>query len=348
MNTATNKRDKNKCKDCGKFHGPNECGKERRKRFNPPCNYCVSKGIPEPKRSSHKEEECRFKSGQYTWREPKPAQTQAPPQAAVTTHQGRNSSNQQGGQSSSHQGAPQQTKEQRENAVRSHFLPYLQNKLPDEMSVGSSSATRLEARISCSAVRHNAQERREEQIEELRAQSEDDDDGQSRFEMIDPNTVMVMSSSDEDEDDTDEEEEEDSPPYMPDLSDTDNTDNSDDEGANDSPYSGRSSPDQPDEYRGSEDDENDQDPNEKGRYNDEHKNVLPGLVTPGDSGIENQSDSDFDDELGEENPNKEDNHFKGTAFFEEYFDKSRNAPGSTKVEDHELKCPMLSTVKSRN
>ena len=47
--------------------------------------------------------------------------------------------------------------------------------------------------------------------------------------------------------------------------------------------------------------------------------------------------------LEEENPNKEDNHFKGTEFFDEYFDKSRNAPGSTKVEEHELKCPMLST-----
>ena len=72
---APNRRERNKCKDCGKFHCPNGCGKERRKRFDPPGNYCVSKGIPEPKRSSHQEHECRFKSGQYTWREPKPAQT---------------------------------------------------------------------------------------------------------------------------------------------------------------------------------------------------------------------------------------------------------------------------------
>ena len=80
--------------------------REKKKRFDTPCGYCVSKGIPDPKRSSHQEHECRFKSGQYTWREPRPAQSQAPPQAVVTNHQGRNSSNQQGGQSSSQQGSP--------------------------------------------------------------------------------------------------------------------------------------------------------------------------------------------------------------------------------------------------
>ena len=53
--SAPKRRDRNKCKDCGQFHGANECGKERKKRFDP-CNYCVSKGIPEPKRSSRKEE----------------------------------------------------------------------------------------------------------------------------------------------------------------------------------------------------------------------------------------------------------------------------------------------------
>merc|ERR1711954_429574 len=97
------------------------------------------------------------------------------------------------------------------------------------------------------------------------------------------------------------------------------------------------------ENGGSDDNGPEPDDREKRRYNNEHKNALPGLVTPGDSGIEDQSDSEFDDVLEEENPNKEDNHFKGTAFFDEYFDKSRNAPGSTKVEDHELKCPMLIT-----
>ena len=69
-------------------------------------------------------------------------------------------------------------------------MPYLHNELPDEINVGSSNATRLEARISCSAVIHNARKRREEQIEELRAQSEDEDEEQSRFAMIDPNAVI--------------------------------------------------------------------------------------------------------------------------------------------------------------
>ena len=183
---ATNKRERKKCKTCGQFHGPNECGKER-KRWLDPCPYCVSKGIPEPKRSSHEEKDCHFKNGQYTWREPRPAQTQAPPQAAtlappqavVTSHQGGNYSSHQGGNPSSHQGdnssnqqgVPQQSEEQRENAVRSHFGGYLQNEFSDEMSVGSNNATtpRIQARVSVSAVRHSTRKRREEQIEELRS-----------------------------------------------------------------------------------------------------------------------------------------------------------------------------------
>ena len=60
-------------------------------------------------------------------------------------------------------------------------------------------------------------------------------------------------------------------------------------------------------------------------------------------GIEDHSDSEFDDELDDENSSEEDKHFKGTEFYNEYFDKTRNAPGSTKVEEHELKCPKLST-----
>ena len=60
-------------------------------------------------------------------------------------------------------------------------------------------------------------------------------------------------------------------------------------------------------------------------------------------GIEDQSDSGFDEEPGKENPTEEDKHFKGTEFYREYFDKARNAPGSTKVEEEELKCPKLST-----
>ena len=38
-----------------------------------------------------------------------------------------------------------------------------------------------------------------------------------------------------------------------------------------------------------------------------------------------------------------DDHFKGTKFFDEYFDKNGNKPGSTKVEEQERKCPKLDT-----
>ena len=77
--------------------------------------------------------------------------------------------------------------------------------------------------------------------------------------------------------------------------------------------------------------------------NDEPKNCLPGLVTPGDSGFEYSSDSDSEGEplairLGKENVS-----YEGTAEFKEYADKTNNAPGSTKVEDAELRCPKLST-----
>ena len=169
----------------------------------------MNKGIPEPKRSSHEEKDFRFKSGQYTWREPRPAQTQAPPQAAVTNQappqaavtnpQGDNSSNHQEGDSSNQQGMPHQSVEQRENAIRSHFGGYLQNELPDEMSVGSSNATtpRINARVSVSAVRHNARKRREEQLEELRSNSEDEDEDQSKLAMVDASGIMVMSSLEE-------------------------------------------------------------------------------------------------------------------------------------------------------
>ena len=51
---TTKRRDGNKCKDCGHFHGKDECGKERKK--HEPCIYCVSIGVTEPKRSSHVEE----------------------------------------------------------------------------------------------------------------------------------------------------------------------------------------------------------------------------------------------------------------------------------------------------
>merc|ERR1711954_576877 len=74
---------------------PKQKKDQKKKRFDPPCNYCVSKGIPEPKRSSHQEHECRFKSGEYTWRDRQPAQTaQAPPQAAQAPPQAAKSKNQ--------------------------------------------------------------------------------------------------------------------------------------------------------------------------------------------------------------------------------------------------------------
>merc|ERR1711954_24617 len=90
--------------------------KEKKKRLDPPCNYCVTKGIPEPKRSSHQEHECKIKTGQWTWRERQPAQaqappqaTQAPPQAAGRVSQGHDPSIQQEENVSNLQGDSQPT-----------------------------------------------------------------------------------------------------------------------------------------------------------------------------------------------------------------------------------------------
>merc|ERR1712081_119342 len=149
-----------------------------------------------------------------------------------------------------------------------------------------------------------------------------------------------MSSSDEDEEDTGDEEEEEKPSAVPELSDTDD---SDDEGAGNSNDSGRSSPKQPESNEGSDDDDANQDPKERGGYNGGHKNMLPGLISPGDSGIEDYSESEYEDVQEEEEQIIGDDHFKGTAFFEEYFDMDRNRPGSSKVEEHETKCKKLST-----
>ena len=91
-----------------------------------------------------------------------------------------------------------------------------------------------------------------------------------------------------------------------------------------------------------DDRETDQDSDEEKGCNDEPKNGLPGLVTPGDLGIEDQSDSEFDEEPEEENPADEEKHYKETEFYREYSDKTRNAQGNTKVEEEELKCPKLS------
>merc|ERR1712081_71367 len=149
-----------------------------------------------------------------------------------------------------------------------------------------------------------------------------------------------MSSSDEDEEDTGDEEEEEKPSAVPELSDTDD---SDDEGAGNSNDSGRSSPEQPESNEGSDDDDANQDPKERGGYNGGHKNMLPGLISPGDSGIEDYSESEHEEAQEEEEQIIGDDHFKGTAFFEEYFDRDRNRPGSSKVEEHETKCKKLST-----
>ena len=150
-----------------------------------------------------------------------------------------------------------------------------------------------------------------------------------------------MSSSDEDNEERDEEEEIPDPSDVPNLSDSENTDDSDADGASDDHDSGRCSPDQPE----NEDDDIGTDPDTDGEYedNDEPKNGLPGLTTPGDSGFEYSSDSDSEGEplaikLGKENVS-----YRGTAEFQEYADKTNNAPGSTKVEGEELRCPKLST-----
>ena len=134
--------------------------------------------------------------------------------------------------------------------MRDHFEGYLNDTLPEEISAGNSNATR-ESRVSVFAIRHSTRKRREEQINELIAKSEDEDEKQSRLALVNPSNVMVMSSSDEDDEDTDDEEEEENLPHVPDLIDTDNTDDSDDEGAGNSNDSGRSSPEQPECSKGS-------------------------------------------------------------------------------------------------
>merc|ERR1711954_105272 len=163
---------------------------QKKKRFDPPCQYCVSKGIPDPKRPSHQEHDCKFKNGEYTWRDRHPAQTaQAPPQTTQTPPQaaGRVSptpSTQQEENASNPQEDPQPTEEQRENAVREHF-GYLHYNLPAKISGESNNSNRLdepvETRISVSAIRHDTRRRREEQINKLRTQSKDKDDKQSRL-----------------------------------------------------------------------------------------------------------------------------------------------------------------------
>ena len=61
------------------------------------------------------------------------------------------------------------------------------------------------------------------------------------------------------------------------------------------------------------------------------------------TGFECSSDSDSEDEPLGFKLGKEDVHYEGTAQYIEYTDKINNAPGSTRVEEEELKCPKLST-----
>merc|ERR1712081_34166 len=142
----------------------------KKKKFDPPCKYCVANDIPEPKRSSHQEHKCRFKDGTYKW---VPPQTQAAPQAQAQAPRPAGRVDQ-GTDAAANQEQP--TQEQREGAVRDYFDPYLQNSLPDEMTAGASNANR-ESRIS--AVRHSTRKRKEEQIEERIAKSEDKEKNES-------------------------------------------------------------------------------------------------------------------------------------------------------------------------
>ena len=84
-----------------------------------------------------------------------------------------------------------------------------------------------------------------------------------------------------------------------------------------------------------------QDPGEKQGHNGGHKYRLPGLVSSGDSGIEDDSESEYEDVLSDDGEDIGDDHFKGTQFFEEYFDAIGNRPGSSMVEEHERSCPKL-------
>ena len=169
------------------------------------------------------------KNGIWRWGEQNGAQNQSQPQAAITNPQEENASTQQAAQ-------PAQSDAQRENAVRSLFSSYLQDEFPEEMSVGSNNAMTPQMNARVSAIRHIARKRREEQIEELRTDLEDEEDTQPRWTTVDPSGVMLMSLSDEEDEETDEEEEKVDPSDVPNLSDSDNMDDSDNEGTNESGF----------------------------------------------------------------------------------------------------------------
>ena len=83
------------------------------------------------------------------------------------------------------------------------------------------------------------------------------------------------------------------PSDVPDLSDSEDSDDSDQDGATDDHNLGRYSPDQPEN-----DDDEESDPELEAEHNDDNdpKNKLPSLISPGDSGFRNSSDSDSEGE----------------------------------------------------
>ena len=204
-----------------------------------PCPFCVSLDVPEPKRSSHMESECRYKSGEWEWKTQKkdgaPAKPQ--PQAAITNPQEENVATQEAAHTVQSEAA-------RENAVRL-VCDYLQDEFPEEMSVGSNNATTSQISGRISAIRHNVRKRREEAIAEEREDSEDKEENQPEWTTVDPDGVQVMSSSDEDDEETEEEEDVPDPSVIPDLSDSENSDDSDQDGFAVDHDLGRSSPEHP-------------------------------------------------------------------------------------------------------
>ena len=60
------KKDRNKCKDCGHFHGKSECRKGKKR--GDPCQYSVSIYVPVEKQSSHEEAACKYKNWTWEWK----------------------------------------------------------------------------------------------------------------------------------------------------------------------------------------------------------------------------------------------------------------------------------------
>ena len=130
-----------------------------------------------------------------------------------------------------------------------------------------------------------------------------------------------MSQSKEDDEDKDEEEDVSDPSDVPDLSDSEDSDDSDQDGASDDHDSGRSSPDKPENDYEESDPELDVEHND----NDDPKNKLPDLVTPGNSGFEYSSDSDSEGKpmvlrIGKDNAN-----YRSTVEHKKFANNTANA-----------------------